>query len=76
MQWICQKKLRSYWRTTMAEQKAYYVSVQIYNTFYIAATSEEDAENQVRELDCYATLDECNLNIASIDEILQEDNDG
>ena len=56
----------------MAKLKRYYVGIQIYNTFYIEADSKEDAENQVQELDCYATLDGCDLNISSIDEIPQE----
>tara|TARA_B100000767_G_scaffold243698_1_gene241522 strand:+ start:1893 stop:2075 length:183 start_codon:yes stop_codon:yes gene_type:complete len=59
----------------MADKKAYYVGIQIYNTFYIEADSKENAENQVRELDCYATLDGCDLNIADITEITWENND-
>lgn len=56
----------------MTKLKKYYVGVQIYNTFYIEATSEKDAENQVRDLDCHATLNECDINISAIDEITQE----
>ena len=60
----------------MADTKKYYVGIQIYNTFYIEADSKEAAESQVREFDCYKTLDGCDLNIASIDEITWENNDG
>ena len=56
----------------MAKKKAYYVGVQIYNTFYIEAASKDDAEIQVQELDCYQTLDGCAIDIYSIDEIPQE----
>ena len=51
--------------------KEYYVSVKIYNTFNVLADSKEHAENIVRELGVYETLNECDFNITSVDEVKQ-----
>ena len=48
----------------------YQVGVKIYNSFEIEADSEEDAEMQVRELDVYKILDDCDFNITYVDEVL------
>ena len=47
----------------------YQVGVKIYNSFEVEADSEEEAEEKVRELDVYATLNECDFNICYVDEI-------
>ena len=47
----------------------YQVGVKIYNSFEIEADSEEEAEQKVRELDVYETLDNCDFNITYVDEI-------
>tara|TARA_B100000214_G_scaffold350951_1_gene305005 strand:+ start:210 stop:476 length:267 start_codon:yes stop_codon:yes gene_type:complete len=47
----------------------YQVGVKIYNSFEIEADSEEEAEQKVRELDVYETLDDCDFNITYVDEI-------
>ena len=51
----------------------YQVGVKIYNSFEVEADSEEDAEMQVRELDVYKTLDDCDYNITYVDEIKKRD---
>ena len=48
--------------------KNYAVGIKIYNTFYIEAESEEEAEQKVRDLDVYQTLDDCDYNITYVDE--------
>ena len=55
----------------MSDIKEYYVGIKIYNTFYVQADSEEHAENIVRELGVYETLNECDFNITSVDEVKQ-----
>ena len=52
--------------------KKYKVGVKIYNSFEVEASSEEEAEEKVRELDVYATLRECDFNICYVDEIKWE----
>ena len=47
----------------------YIVSVKIYNSFEIEADSEEQAEQDARELDAYQTLDDCDFNIEEVEEI-------
>jgi hypothetical protein len=47
----------------------YQVGVKIYNSFEVEADSEEDAEMQVRELDVYKTLMDCDYNITYVDEV-------
>jgi len=47
----------------------YYVGLTIYNTFEVEADSEEQAEEKVRDLSVYATLDEADYNITYVDEI-------
>tara|TARA_R100000005_G_C4986047_1_gene194382 strand:- start:656 stop:976 length:321 start_codon:yes stop_codon:yes gene_type:complete len=44
----------------------YMVSVKIYNSFEIEANSEEEAEQEVRELDAYQTLNDCDFNIEDV----------
>ena len=51
----------------------YMVGVKIYNCFEVDADSEEDAEMQVREMDVYKTLDDCDYNITYVDEIKERD---
>jgi len=46
----------------------YYVGMTIYNTFEIEADSEEEAEEKVRGLSVYATLDEADYNITYVEE--------
>ena len=43
--------------------KKYQVGVKIYNSFEVEASSEEEAEEKVRELDVYKTLMDCDFNI-------------
>jgi hypothetical protein len=50
----------------------YKVGVKIYNSFEVEADSEEEAEEKVRELDVYATLRECDLNICYVDEVKEK----
>ena len=47
----------------------YQVGVKIFNSFEVEADSEEDAEMQVRELDVYKTLMDCDFNICYVDEV-------
>lgn len=49
--------------------KHYQVGITIYNSFEVEASSEEEAEQKVRELDVYETLDDCDYNIGYVDEI-------
>jgi len=49
--------------------KKYQVGVKIYNSFEVEASSEEEAEEKVRELDVYKTLMDCDYNITYVDEI-------
>jgi hypothetical protein len=46
----------------------YQVGIIIYNSFDIEADSEEEAEQKVRELDVYATLENSDFNIAYVDQ--------
>ena len=48
--------------------KNYAVGIKIYNVFYIGAESQEEAEEKVRELDPYQTLNDCDFNIEYADE--------
>lgn len=52
--------------------KKYQVGVKIYNSFEVEASSEEEAEEKVRELDVYKTLMDCDYNITYVDEIKWE----
>lgn len=49
--------------------KHYQVGITIYNSFEVEASSEEEAEQKVRELGVYETLDDCDYNIGYVDEI-------
>ena len=51
----------------------YKVGIIIYNTFNVEAESEEEAEEQVRELDVYKTLQDSEFNIAYVDPIENEE---
>jgi len=53
--------------------KKYQVGVKIFNSFEVEADSEEDAEMQVREMDIYKTLMDCDFNICYVDEIRKRD---
>ena len=48
----------------------YQVGIKIYNSFEVEADSEEEAEEKVRELDVYATLNECDFNITYVEKVL------
>lgn len=52
----------------------YQVGVKIYNSFEVEASSEQEAEDLVRELDVHKTLIDCDYNICYIDEIKQTEN--
>tara|TARA_R110001632_G_scaffold158790_1_gene276949 strand:+ start:1467 stop:1658 length:192 start_codon:yes stop_codon:yes gene_type:complete len=47
----------------------YYVGLTIYNTFEIEADNEHEAEEKVRDLSVYATLDEADYNITYVEEL-------
>jgi len=47
----------------------YYVGLTIYNTFEVEADSEEQAEQIVRELSVYDTLDCADYNINYVEEL-------
>ena len=47
----------------------YYVGLTIHNTFEVEAESEYEAEEKVRELSVYATLDEADYNITYVEEL-------
>ncbi len=47
----------------------YLVGIKIYNCFEVEADSDEEAEMQVRGMDVYKTLDDCDFNIAYIDKL-------
>ena len=47
----------------------YYVGLTIHNTFEIEADSEYEAEEKVRDLSVYATLDEAEYNITYVEEL-------
>lgn len=47
----------------------YYVGLTIYNTFEVEADNEEQAEQIVRDLSVYATLDEADYNITYVEEL-------
>ena len=49
----------------------YYVGLTIHNTFEVEAESEHEAEEKVRELSVYATLDEADYNITYVEEVGQ-----
>ena len=51
----------------------YQVGIKIFNSFEVEANSEEEAEEKVRELDVYETLDDCDFNITYVDEIKKRD---
>ena len=53
--------------------KKYQVGVKIYNSFEVEASSEEEAEEKVRELDVYDTLMDCEFKITHVDEIKVRD---
>jgi len=48
--------------------KNYAVGIKIYNTFYVEAESEEEAEQKVRELSIESTLRDSDFNITYVDE--------
>ena len=48
--------------------KNYAVGIKIYNTFYIEAESEEEAEQKVREFSIESTLRDCDFNVEYVDE--------
>ena len=48
--------------------KNYAVGIKIYNTFYVEAESEKEAEQKVRELSIESTLRDCDFNIEYVDE--------
>ena len=48
--------------------KNYAVGIKIYNTFYVEAESEEEAEQKVRELSIESTLRDCDFNVEYVDE--------
>ena len=48
----------------------YYVGITIHNTFEIEADSEYEAEEKVRDLSVYATLDEADYNITYVEELV------
>ncbi len=48
--------------------KNYAVGIKVYNTFYVEAESEEEAEQKVRELSIESTLRDCDFNIEYVDE--------
>jgi leucyl-tRNA synthetase len=51
----------------------YQVGITIYNSFEVEANSEEEAEEKVRELDVYKTLDDADYNITYVDPIKKRD---
>ena len=51
----------------------YYVGLTIQNTFEIDADSEFEAEEKVRDLSVYATVDEAEYTITYVDEIKDAD---
>ena len=52
----------------------YKVGIIIYNTFSVEAETEEEAEEQVREMDVYKTIEDAEFNIAYVDPIEDEEN--
>jgi hypothetical protein len=48
----------------------YYVKLTIYNTFEVEADSEEQAEEKVRDLSVYATLEAADYNITHVEEMV------
>ena len=48
--------------------KNYAVGIKIYNTFYVEAESEEEAEQKVREFDTFKTLRDAEYEIGYVDE--------
>tara|TARA_R110000764_G_scaffold49075_1_gene108694 strand:- start:290 stop:481 length:192 start_codon:yes stop_codon:yes gene_type:complete len=55
-----------------SKMNKYYVGLTIHNTFEVEAESEYEAEEKVRELSVYATLDEADYNITYVDELKEE----
>jgi len=51
----------------------YYVGLTIYNTFEVDADNKEQAEEIVRDLSVYDTLDGADYNINYVDEIEKDD---
>ena len=47
----------------------YYVGLTIHNRFHIEADCEDEAEEKVRGLSVYATLDEAEYNVTYVEEI-------
>lgn len=47
----------------------YYVGLTIHNMFEIEADSDDEAEEKVRALSVYATLDEADYNITYVEEL-------
>ena len=47
----------------------YIVYITIYNSFEVEAKSEEEAEQKVRELDVYKTLQDCDYNVVNTEVI-------
>tara|TARA_B100000965_G_scaffold298994_1_gene257351 strand:+ start:134 stop:298 length:165 start_codon:yes stop_codon:yes gene_type:complete len=53
--------------------KKYIVGIVIYNTFEIEALSKKEAEEKVKELDVYDTLEHCDTNVAYVEEVKDEE---
>ena len=51
---------------------AYYIGIQINNTFYVTADTQEEAEQMVMDYDCEHTLRYCDYNIANVDLVVDD----
>mgnify|MGYP003628810705 FL=1 len=51
---------------------AYYIGIQVNNTFYVTADSPEEAERMVRDYDSDHTLRYCEYNIANVDLVVDD----
>jgi len=47
----------------------YIVYIKIYNSFEVEAKSKEEAEQKVRDLDVYKTLQDCDYNVVDTEVI-------
>ena len=47
----------------------YIVYITIHNSFDVEAKSEEEAEQKVRELGVYETLQDCDFNITEVEKL-------
>jgi len=57
----------------MSNLKKYFVGITIHNAFMVEASSQEDAENQVRDFDVHDTLTDADYSIAYVDEVTDDD---